>query len=310
MGGTRIENLKLIKVVDGDTVKVEMGGKVESLRLLCLDTEESLAGSNKPVTNAGKLASQWAKDFFGVDAEGFPSAEIRIDIEFDTGDPEAVSLVKHRDNYGRLLCYVYREQKNFAVSAIQEGWSPYFVKYGRSRLYHGELLAAEAQAQSQRLAVWNPATNANGARRDYDALIPWWHQRDAVVQDYRLFGLAAGVRSVRLDYDEVLDAARAGRAMTLLCDLQSGVNQWTGNGALIYGGSPQHKFNLWIPDRDSASAQRLLALIQIRYAGDRKRNYVYVTGTLQLYQDKPEIVLTDIAQLMDIPAKTSLADAS
>lgn len=304
MGGTRIENLKLIKVVDGDTVKVELGGKVESVRLLCLDTEESLAGSNKPVTDAGKLASQWAKDFFGVGAEGFPSAEIRIDIEFDTRDSEAVSLVKHRDNYGRLLCYVYKDQKNFAFSAIGEGWSPYFVKYGRSRLYHAELLAAEAEAQSRRLAIWNPATNANGARRDYDALIPWWHLRDGVVQDYRLFGVAAGVRSVRLHYDEVLDAARNGRAMTVLCDLQSGVNQWPGNGALIYGGSPQHKFNLWIPDRDSASAQRLLSLIQIRYAGENKRNYVYVSGTLKLYQDKPEIVLTDIAQLADIPAKS------
>jgi len=27
-----------------------------------------------------------------------------------------------------------------------EGWSPYFVKYGRSRLYHGQFMEAEAQA--------------------------------------------------------------------------------------------------------------------------------------------------------------------
>lgn len=301
MPGTRIEQVKLTKVVDGDTIKAEIEGKVESLRLTCLDTEESQAGSNKPVTQAGKLASQWAKDFFGVDAQGLPSRETRIDIEFDTNDPVALSLRKHRDNYGRLLCYAHKGQGNYAVMAVQEGWSPYFVKYGRSRLYHAELLKAEAVAQSQSLAIWNPATNAEGTRRDYDTLIPWWHLRDSVVEDYRRFGKEAGVFSVRLDYDEIVEAARAETMMTVLCDLQQGINQWTGNGALIYAGSPQQKFNLWIPERDSAVAQRLLALIQTRYGKESKRNYVYVSGKAKLYQGKPEIVLSDIAQLADLP---------
>ena len=301
MPGTRIEQVKLTKVVDGDTIKAEVEGKVESLRLTCLDTEESLAGSNKPVTNAGKLASQWAKDFFGVDAKGIPSRETKIDIEFDTNDPVAVCLNMHRDNYGRLLCYAHKGQANFAVMAVEEGWSPYFVKYGRSRLYHAELLQAEAVAQSQRLVIWNPATNAEGGRRDYDTLIPWWYLRDSVVEDYRRFGVEAGVLSVRLDYDAIVEAARAETMMTVLCDLQQGINLWTGNGALIYAGSPQQKFNLWIPDRDSAAAQGLLALIQTRYAGESKRNYVYVSGKAKLYQGKPEIVLSDIGQLADLP---------
>ena len=41
MAGTRIEGLKLTKVVDGDTIKVEINGQEESLRLCSLDTEES-----------------------------------------------------------------------------------------------------------------------------------------------------------------------------------------------------------------------------------------------------------------------------
>lgn len=40
MAGTRIEHLKLTKVVDGDTLKVEIDGTQETLRLACLDTEE------------------------------------------------------------------------------------------------------------------------------------------------------------------------------------------------------------------------------------------------------------------------------
>lgn len=66
MTGTTIEGLKLIKVVDGDTIKVELNGEVESLRLCCLDTEESWPGGSKPVTKAGLLASKRAKEYFGT----------------------------------------------------------------------------------------------------------------------------------------------------------------------------------------------------------------------------------------------------
>ena len=42
--GTRIADLQVTKVVDGDTVKVMLDGVEESLRLACVDTEESLPG--------------------------------------------------------------------------------------------------------------------------------------------------------------------------------------------------------------------------------------------------------------------------
>ena len=136
MSGTTIEGLKLTKVVDGDTVKVEIDGDEESLRLCCLDTEESWAGGSKPVTNVGKLASKWAKDYFGVDEDGFPINDVFVDIEFDTNDPEPICLKKHRGNYGRLICYAHKGGENYNLKAMEQGWSPYFVKYGRSRLYH------------------------------------------------------------------------------------------------------------------------------------------------------------------------------
>ena len=39
--GTRINNLQVTKVVDGDTIKVLLDGKEEPLRLTNVDTEES-----------------------------------------------------------------------------------------------------------------------------------------------------------------------------------------------------------------------------------------------------------------------------
>ena len=304
MKGTVIKDLKLTEVVDGDTIKVLLNNKEESIRFVCLDTEESQPGGSKPVTNAGILASKWAKAYFGANEEGIPNGDVRVDLEFDTDDPVEVCLHKHRGNYGRLICYVYKagEQENSNLRIVRKGWSPYFVKYGRSRLYHRQFMEAEFEAQSQGLGIWNWETNAGGNRRDYTTLIPWWHLRDSVIQDYRNLDSQAGVLSVRLDYEEIVSAAQAGKEIKVFCDLQGGINKWPGNGALIYAGSKSHKFNLWISDRDSATAQTILRLIETRYANSG-RGYVYVSGQASLYppnaDGKPQIVLTDVNQLAD-----------
>ncbi len=303
MPGARMEGLPLLKVVDGDTVKVEINGDVESLRLVCLDTEESRSGS-KPATRAGKLASKWAKKYFGADEEGFPGAGITVDMEFDASDPLEVCLKKHRGNYGRLICYIFKNNENYNLKAVEEGWSPYFVKYGESRLHHAKFMAAEAKAQSLKGPIWNPETNAGGKHRDYDQLIPWWHMRAGVVRDYRGAGVEAGVKSVRLDYEEIVEAAKAQREITVFCDLQGGINQWTDDGAVIYAGSKHQKFNLWLPDRESLPAAEILNLIEKRYAG-YGRSYVYVSGKASMWPTndggKPQIVLTDKGQLSDFP---------
>lgn len=306
MKGTFIRNLNLKKVIDGDTIKVLLNNEEESIRFTCLDTEESQHGSDKPVTNAGILASKWAKQYFGANDQGIPNGDVRVDLEFDTNDPVQVCLEKHRDNYGRLLCYVYKagDPENSNVRIVREGWSPYFVKYGRSRLYHRQFVAAEVEAQAKGIAIWNPATNVGSNRRDYTTLVPWWHLRDNVVQDHRHFGIQAGVLSVRLDYSHLVKAAQAGNEVTVFCDLQSGINQWTGSGALIYAGSKFQKFNLWIPEKNSTPAQTILRLIETRYA-ETGRGYVYVSGVASLYpltpEGKPQIVITKSKQLADFP---------
>lgn len=304
MPGTIISSLQLTKVVDGDTIKVILDGETESLRLACLDTEESQPGSSKPVTEAGRQASKWAKEWFETNAEGFPIDNVRVDIEFDTSDPESTCKRKHRGNYDRLLCYVHKDGVNYNLEAVRRGWSPYFVKYGRSRLYHGAFLAAERDAQADGIGVWNETINAGGPSRDYTRLIPWWYLRDSIVQGYRDEGADAGVLSVRLDYEEIREAAAAGNQMTVLCDLQGGISRWPGGGALIFAGSITHKFNLWIPDRESPEALDILSLIERRYAG-QGRGYVYVSGEASRYPDnasgKPQIVLSDASLISDLP---------
>ncbi len=87
---------------------------------------------------------------------------------------------------------------------------------------------------------------------------------------YQLFGIQAEALSVRTDYDAIVEAAKAGNQLTVLCDLQTDINAWTGGGALIYAGSIFQKFNLWIPNRDSPDAQTVLRLIENRYGGQSR----------------------------------------
>ncbi|MFP4115461.1 MAG: thermonuclease family protein [Spirochaetota bacterium] len=287
--GTRIDSLEVVRVSDGDTIVVKLNGEDESLRLTCVDTEESWATGGKPVTKAGKLASEMAKAYFPVGST--------VDIEFDTDDSVDVCLTKHRGNYGRLLVYVHKGGENYSLKLVREGWSPYFVKYGRSRVYDNEMRAAEAEAQAKALIVWNPDTNAGGPSRDYRVLVPWWHYRMSAVDMHRLDG-SPGL-SVRLDYPRIKEAARNGETVRVLCDLQGGYRQATSTGAVVYAGSPAQKFNLWIPDTHTPEGEQILELVRRRYAGEGGRGYVYATGAASLYGEIPQIVLTDHAQLTE-----------
>ena len=299
--GTKIHNLKVVRVVDGDTINVELNNEIEKLRLICVDTEESLPGGSKPVTVLGKRASEWAKKYFDLDSN--PN-DVFVDIEFDTDDPVEVCLKKHRGNYGRLLCYVHKGSENYNLKLIDEGFSPYFEKYGRSRIYHKEFSNAESSAQANDSNIWNSESNKQGQTRgEYCQLKNWWSTRALVVEDYRKNGISAGILSVRIDYEKIVQASENEDTITVLCDLQSGIDKRTGDGAVIFAGSKYHKFNLWIPDIDSEESKKIIHLVEKRYSGTERNGYgyVYVKGKVTKYNDNPQIILNSINQLSDFP---------
>ena len=165
------------------------------------------------------------------------------------------------------------------------------------------MIQAEIQAQSSGTGIGDPGINSRGNTRDYTDPVPWWHYRDSAVQEFRLKGYSSSDKSLRLDYEAVNKAAQGKKQIPVFGDLQNGIDKWCVGGALIYAGSPQHKFNLWIPDRDSPASQKILRLLQARYA-DKDRGYVYVTRTARMYPEnegygKPEIIITDINQISD-----------
>ena len=186
------------------------------------------------------------------------------------------------------------------------------MKYGFSRIYHESFILSEINAQSNKLIIWNPATNFDGKTRNYDELIPWWYLRAQVIQDYRKFVNSSNVLSVRLDYEKIKEMATDREQAIVFCDLQDGIQKRL-SGSIIYAGSRTHQFNLWIPTTDDDTSEKIIEFLLLRYT-DRKysenddstkrqrRNYVYVSGTLEMYNgSRPQIVVTNIDQISDIP---------
>ncbi|MBL8857567.1 MAG: thermonuclease family protein [Planctomycetes bacterium] len=168
------------KVVDGDTIHIMRHGKIEKLRLLCVDTEEKIgsgtsAAGTKPPTVFGEECALWAQSFFaGLAKDG---AKPQVGLHFP-GEKE------ERDFYGRLLCYVILpDGTDYQLMLIEMGKSPYFSKYGWSAFHHAEYLAAQNAARKAQRGIWDPKTNAAktpgvpSAQRPYDRLLPWWDAR-------------------------------------------------------------------------------------------------------------------------------------
>ena len=79
---------EVLRVIDGDTIEVELGGAEEDVRYIGIDTPESVV-PGEPVECFGKEAS---------------AANERL-VEGET--VRLVFDAERRDHYGRLLAYVY-----------------------------------------------------------------------------------------------------------------------------------------------------------------------------------------------------------
>lgn len=296
--GTHVE-VTFSRVVDGDTIRVALPGaaKDESLRILCLDTEESHSGGGKPVTPWGHAAKARAEDFFqGVQT---------LVIEFPGDEPLTTCVEKYRGNYGRLLVYVHREGVDYQETMIQEGYSPYFVKYGRAQFagHHRRYVKAEQTAQRQRLGVWDQMGVNGGERRNYAALGCWWQLRGRIIEDYRrVRALDDSILNPRLDYARISAMARGAETATIFTEMRT-VTRVGGHSGLIGMGSVDRPFNLFLPDMDSEAGRAVVNLLEARYisSGEErpKRSYAYVTGKLGTYRDRPQLVVNSADQIGD-----------
>ena len=127
----------VVRVVDGDTVVVEVGGAEESVRLIGIDTPESVA-RDRPNECFGVEASQRLADLLPAGTV----VRLRRDIE-------------PRDVYDRLLAYVQREPDGLFVNAAQvrDGFAV-AKDYPPNTTYRADFERAERAARTAGLGLW------------------------------------------------------------------------------------------------------------------------------------------------------------
>jgi micrococcal nuclease len=89
---------RVVRVVDGDTIRVRLGARVERVRYIGVDTPESV----KP----GTPVQCFAKAASSANARLVAGQEVRLVVD-----------AEERDRYGRLLAYVYRARDGRFVNA-------------------------------------------------------------------------------------------------------------------------------------------------------------------------------------------------
>lgn len=278
------ELFAVVRVVDGDTLHVRRGDSVEKLRLLSVDTEEKLSGRAnvdplKPETVFGQQCADWAVDFFA--RESLVDGVSRVGLLFPEGREQ-------RDVYGRLLCHVLLpDGTDFNLLLVERGKSPYFNKYGDSRLCDAAFRAAQARARAAAIGIWDPATNAPeepggpAAIRPYDRLLPWWELRARAIDEYRALAAEPGALVAAADEPDSMAAllARAdGAEVRIFGALDRIFDEDDGSVTLLLRGDRRRAFRARVPaDRSARLDRAALEASREPFV----QNYLWITGRLR-----------------------------
>lgn len=128
---------KVVEVVDGDTIKMDIDGIIQTIRLIGIDTPET-KDPRKPVQCFGKEATQKMHALvFGK----------MVHLEPDTSQDS-------KDKYNRLLGYIILDDgTNINQMMIADGYA-YEYTYQTPYKYQKEFKAAQQEAESNKKGFW------------------------------------------------------------------------------------------------------------------------------------------------------------
>ena len=129
----------VVKVVDGDTITVSINGSSESVRLIGIDTPETV-DPRTTVQCFGMEASNKTKELL---------TGKRVRLEFDP-------VTGERDKYRRLLAYVFREDGLFVNKYLVEQGYAYEYTYNTPYKYQAEFKTAQREAEAWDRGLWAP----------------------------------------------------------------------------------------------------------------------------------------------------------
>lgn len=131
------EKYRVVSVTDGDTIKAYgKEGKIK-VRLIGVDTPESVHYDSSKNVPEGKVASNYTrKNLLGKE----------VAIKFDK---------QKQDRYGRYLGYVYADGKMFNRELLEQGYARVMMIKPNDR-YELEFKALEREARKEKRGFWKP----------------------------------------------------------------------------------------------------------------------------------------------------------
>ena len=132
---SKIKDLSVKRVVDGDTVVLEKNGYEYKVRLIGVDTPESVHLDKNKNTKEGKIASDFTKERL---------TGKKVDIEFD---------VKPQDKYGRYLVYLYVDGISYNEVLLEEGMARVMMisPNVKNKELYGQI---EKRAKDKKIGIW------------------------------------------------------------------------------------------------------------------------------------------------------------
>lgn len=125
----------VVRVVDGDTIIVDIDGKDEKVRLIGIDTPESVHPDKTKNVPYGKVSSEFTKNLL---------EEQEIWLEYD---------VQPRDKYGRILAYVYLDDNMVNETLLQEGHAK-IATFPPNVKYVEEFKKIQETARTEEKGLW------------------------------------------------------------------------------------------------------------------------------------------------------------
>lgn len=138
------EEVEFNKCVDGDTFKITLNGEVKSVRMLAIDTPESVHPTKK-VEAYGIESSKYTCELL--------TNASKIELEYDNNSDKT-------DKYGRILAWVFVDDELLQDILIKKGYAEVAYLYGNYK-YTDLLKDHEEVAKSQELGIWSNETNDN-----------------------------------------------------------------------------------------------------------------------------------------------------
>jgi len=136
-----LQEATVARVVDGDTIEVSLNGVVEDVRLIGIDTPETVAPGS-PV------------ECFGPEA----SDQVMALLTGTTVYLEADASQDERDRYDRLLRYVWLPDGTLVnLQLVREGYA-FEYTYDTPYRYQADFQRAQGDADTQDVGLWSPAT--------------------------------------------------------------------------------------------------------------------------------------------------------